>query len=445
MKITTIGAGSIVWGPSINIDFLLNPGLDGAELMLMDIDAESLQLVQQVLQRLVEEKGVNKTIKATGDLVEAVRDADYVVTAISVGGDRLWRYDAMFPQIYDVFQPVGDTIGPGGLMRALRHIPPLMEIGQRMLQVSKPDAVMLQLTNPMNPICAALRSLDGLTVYGICHGVDDTEDIFARQLGVSKDQVHVEAAGNNHNIYCTEIRIGEELYTQDRLPELVPTLFDTPFRAEVFRRYNALVGNHSRHPIEFLPDFLNAESEFGRKWGVNPLPSEIDPLRGSRQYRERQVLEAALSQREPISWRLDRCYRGLVVNDEGLVEARHTREVIDEFIVALERKDDFFIHLNVPNEGAIAGVSPQYNVELPINFKNGTLTRKSVQFNRPITQEIERVGREQYLIAQGFLNQDKDLFGEALSMDALVPSRHIAHQLVQEMTEFERDYLPSWV
>src|SRR5690348_14413306 len=103
MKIVTIGAGSIVWGPTINTDFLVNPELDGAELVLMDINAETLDLVQRFLERLIRENGFKKTITATTDLEEALRDADYVLTAISVGGDRLWRYDAIFPQVYGIF------------------------------------------------------------------------------------------------------------------------------------------------------------------------------------------------------------------------------------------------------------------------------------------------------------------------------------------------------
>ncbi len=103
MRIVTIGAGSIAWGPAINIDFLLHPALDGAELVLMDIDPAALELVRRLLERLIGERGLAKTVIATTDLETALRDADYVLTAISVGGDRLWRYDAIFPQIYGIF------------------------------------------------------------------------------------------------------------------------------------------------------------------------------------------------------------------------------------------------------------------------------------------------------------------------------------------------------
>jgi len=443
MKITTIGAGSVVWGPTVNIDLLLNPALDGAELMLMDVNPEGLELVQRLLDRLVAERGFAKTIRASTDPREALRGADYVLTAIAVGGDRLWRYDAIFPQIYGIFQPVGDTIGPGGLVRALRHAPPLLEIGRTMLEVSSPGATLLQLTNPMNPLCAALASLGGLTVYGICHGVDDTERIFAEQLGVPRDEVRVEAAGNNHLIFCTEVRIGDEVYPPERFGELAPRVFDTPFRAEVFRRYGGLVANDSRHPIEFLPGFLTPESGFGRTWGVSPIARQIDPLLGNRQDRSRQILERALAQPEPIGWRSERGGGGLREGAGGRIETGHSREGIDDFIVALEHGGDFSIHLNLANEGAIAGVSAESNVELPVEFRGGKPHRTPVRFNDAITAEIERVGREQRLLAEACLDYDEATLVESLSLDALVPDRALARRLVREMTAFQREHIPA--
>ena len=365
MKIVTIGAGSVAWGPRISIDVLLNPEFDGAEVMLMDVDAEKVELVRRLMERLVEEQGFAKRVRATTDLREALTDADYVLTAISVGGDRLWRYDAMFPQILRDLQPVGDTIGPGGLVRALRHAPALLKIGRTMLEVSKPNSVLIQLTNPMNPLCAALQRLDGLTVYGICHGIDDTAAIIAGMLGVPKAEVEVVAAGNNHHTYCAEIRVGDEVYDQERLHELAPSLFDTPFRAEVYRRYGGLVGNHSRHPIEFLPGFLTQDHGFGRAWGVEPLAVQIDPMLGERQELAREVLLRALAQADPISFDSTHEHGGLTLDDCGRVQTRHSHERIDELIVALDRGLPYSIHLNVANEGAIAGVPADHHVEVP--------------------------------------------------------------------------------
>jgi alpha-galactosidase len=444
MKIVTIGAGSIVWGPTINADFLSNAELDGAELALMDINAETLDLVQRFLSRLIQEKGFKKTITATTDLEEALRDADYVLTAISVGGDRLWRYDAIFPRIYGVFQTVSDSIGPGGLMRAVRHTPALLQVAQTMQRVSKPGAKLLQLTNPMNPLCDALSRLEGISVYGICHGYDDTEILLSRQLGVPREDVRVELAGNNHNVYCLSLRVGENTYTPETIGQLAPQIFDTPFRAEVFKRYGMLVGNYSIHPIEYLPDFLTAEYGYGKAWGVSPYSEERNPSGFGRQEKARALLEQAISQPEAISWRTKRLYNGLGRTSDGLAEIGHSREIIDELIVALEYKRDFFMHLNVPNEGAIEGVAPEYNVEIPVTFRKGELVRPRISFpSEAVVREINRVGHEQHLIARACLANDTDLLIEALSYDALVPNKAIAKHLVEEMCAFQREFIAA--
>jgi alpha-galactosidase len=444
MKIVTIGAGSVAWGPIINTDFLLNPDLDGAELMLMDISAENLGRVQRLLERYIRERGFNKTIKATTNLEEALKDADYVITAISVGGDHLWRYDSMFPQIYSVYQPVGDTIGPGGLVRALRHAGPLLQIGRMMREVSKPDVTMIQLTNPMNPLCAALEQLGGLKIYGICHGVDDTRRHISESLEVPIDEVDVVMAGNNHLIWADEITVSGEVYNQERIPELTPKIYDTPFREESFKRYGTYVGNTARHPIEFLPDFLTQEHGFGKDWGVLPLAVQVDPMMGDRHDVAYERLERALAQKEPIVWSTEHRQGGLRVNDDGLVETGHSREGLDEFIVALESGNEFKIHINAPNAGAIEGVDPAYNIEFLATFKNGELHRHPVTFNDKVTAEINRVGKEQYLIGQACLEYDEDVLIEALSLDALVSTKDLAARLVREMVAYQRDYLAPY-
>jgi len=443
VKITTVGAGSLVWGPTINVDFLLNPALDGAELMLMDVDAATLASVQALLERLVAERGLRKTVAATTDLTAALRDADYVVAAISVGGDRLWRYDPIFPQIYGIFQPVGDTIGPGGLARALRHAPALLRIGRTMLAVAKPGAPLIQLSNPMNPLCAALGRLDGLPDYGVCHGVQDTEQTFAAQLGLPREAVRVEAAGNNHHIYCTRVTVGNEVYDQERFAALMPRVADGPFRQAVWERYGGLVGNHPRHPIEFLPGFLTPESGFGRDWGVPSIALEIDPIRGERHDRPRRLFEAASSQRPPLAHRPDGAGGGLSLDDQGHVAIGRSREGIDRLIAALAHGEEHALHLNLPNDGAIAGIDPASNVELPVTLRRGAPIRTPVRFNDAITRQIDRVCKEQNLLAAACVNPDEELLIESLSLDALVPSREIAARLVREMLDFQREYLPA--
>jgi alpha-galactosidase len=444
MKIVTVGAGSLAWGPIVNTDFLVNPRLDGAELMLMDIDPRNLGQVQRLLDRHIRERGFRKTVTATTDLREALTDADFVITAISVGGDRLWRYDAMFPQIYSIFQPVGDTIGPGGLVRALRHAGPLLNVARTMRDVSRPDAVLIQLTNPMNPICAAIEHLGGVRTYGICHGIDDTRTFVAKQFGKAVDSVRIDAAGNNHLIWCDRIEIDGEVYSQDRFHELVPTVFDTPFRQAVWERYGGIVGNYSRHPAEFLPGFVTQEHRFGEDWGFPPLAEAIDPMYGERQDLAHGRIDRALQQPEPIRWRTEARQGGLSIGDDGIVETGQSREPLDDFILSLHDGSPLEMHVNIANDGAIAGVNPAYNVELPVRFEDGRPIRRPITFNDRITAEIERVGKEQHLIGQACVAYDRDLLVDALALDALVPTRDLAARLVDEMIAFQRDYLAEY-
>jgi alpha-galactosidase/6-phospho-beta-glucosidase family protein len=224
----------------------------------------------------------------------------------------------------------------------------------------------------------------------------------------------------------------------------VPQVFDTPFREAVYKRYGGLVGNFSRHPIEFLPGFLTPDHGFGQQWGVRPIANEIDPLCGERQDQTRATLELAIHQREPIAWREDRGFHGLQLDAQGRAETGHSREIIDDLIVALEFRGDIFIHLNIANKGGIAGVADEHNVELPVDIKNGSLVRKPVHFNDAITGQIARVAEEQHLLARAHLSRDRVLLVDALSMDALVPSRDIAAKLVDEMMDYEKDYIQPW-
>jgi alpha-galactosidase len=410
----------------------------------MDVNARSLGLVERFARRLKEERGSSVTIRATTDLEEALIGADYVLVAISVGGDEMWRFDAVYPERYGIFQTIGDTVGPGGLMRALRHIPVLLDIGRIMQRVSTPDAVMIQLTNPMNPICAALAGLEGVRVLGVCHGAWDTEAIIARRLQVAKDDVHVRAAGNNHHIYLTELCVEERTYDGETLAEIAPQIFDKPFRAEVWRRYGGFVGNNTRHPIEFLPDFLTEDSDFGRTWGATPIVGWDDPFFDPRHETAAIELERAISHPEKVIWEWDHLPGTLRFTDEGRVRVRHSHEIIDDLIATLEYGGEMTLHLNVPNEGAIAGLSRNHNVEMPVSVRPDSLQRSEFVLPPGVTEQVRRVADEQLLVAEGAVKGDRSLLVDALSLDALVPDRRTAEMLVEEMGEHQRQYIPWW-
>jgi alpha-galactosidase/6-phospho-beta-glucosidase family protein len=144
---------------------------------------------------------------------------------------------------------------------------------------------------------------------------------------------------------------------------------------------------------------------------------------------------------EPISFDSPHEQGGLMLDERGWVQTRQSFERIDGFIVALERKLPYSIHLNVANEGAIAGVPADYPVEVPVDFVDGEPRRRPVAFNERITAEIARVGEEQRLIADACVAFDREALVEAMRLDALVPNREVAARLVDEMVAFQREYI----
>jgi alpha-galactosidase len=169
-KISFIGGGSVQWSPKIVTDIALCETLAGAQLVLQDIDAEALDLLTHASRRIATQAGGSLQVTATLDRAEALGDADFVILCVGIGGLPAMRHDLDIPERYGIYQPVGDTVGPGGLARGLRHIPFAVQIAREMEHLC-PDAWMLNLTNPMTTICRGMTRATGIRTIGLCHEV----------------------------------------------------------------------------------------------------------------------------------------------------------------------------------------------------------------------------------------------------------------------------------
>ncbi len=441
--IAIVGAGSLVWGRRIAVDIMLNPDLAEAELRLIDIHPERLEMVHEWLEMARGRAGWKHPISTHTNLEEGLRGVDSCIVAISVGSDRLWRYDAMHPQLDGIFQPVGDTIGPGGALRALRHAPAIRKIALTLAEVGSPGAVFLNVTNPLNALTASIDDIPGIRVIGFCHGYCDTEFLIARSLKLLPPQIpqtspwreacvpiQIELAGNNHFVFADKLRIGDETYDQQGIHKLVPQIFDCPFRETVFWRYGAYVGNYPRHPAEFLPGFISLETGWGRNWGIEPVAQEINPLNGDRLDTRYAALlhEIETARRSPSSietWDLN-----------------HTDEPLDRILAAFLTGKTLDMTLNLRNQGGIEGVEDNCHVEMFCRIENGEIHRPQVRLPEKVVQEINRVGREQLLLAECCREFNEDLLVESLLLDALVPKDSaLLRRLVREMVDFQKDLI----
>ena len=264
IKVTMLGAGS-GFTPRLVSDLLHMPGCERGQVVLVDIDADRLSTMRQVLERLLRQEGKGGwTIGATSDRTQALPGSHYIINCIEVSGVECVKWDNDIPLKYGIDQCIGDTIGPGGLFKALRTVPVFLDI-LRDVERLCPDALVLNYTNPMNILClAAARAVPGVRVVGLCHSVQHTGHVLAKRAGVPYEEMRWECAGINHLAwYTTLAHDGESLYP--RLFEMARREFETGVVAEheadrpdwvrkdMMLQFGAFITESSGHLSEYLP------------------------------------------------------------------------------------------------------------------------------------------------------------------------------------------------
>src|SRR5215207_6560634 len=284
-KIAFIGAGSTVFARNLLQDLFTFPDLHGSTIALMDIDPGRLADTEAVAKLLAQSAGAQPTIEATTDLRRALDGADYAINMIQVGGYRPSTViDFEIPKRYGLRQTIGDTLGIGGIMRALRTIPVMLDFGRQIEQVC-PDALFLNYTNPMAMLCMAMNQ--------------GTAEDLAGWLGVPADQVNYLCAGINHvAFYLRFERDGEDLYPA--LRQLANERREPAWervRFEVFRRFGYFVTESSEHFSEYVPWFIKpGRDDLIQKFNI---PLDEYPARCEDQIAEWGEYRAALASPEP--------------------------------------------------------------------------------------------------------------------------------------------------
>jgi alpha-galactosidase len=264
-KIAFIGAGSATFTRMLIGDLLSFPELRGATLSLHDIDEERLETSAGVARVTADEAGANPTIEASLDRRRAVDGADYVINSVQVGGHAATVIDHEIPARYGLRQTIGDTLGIGGIFRALRTIPVMQGIAEDMA-AGCPDAWLLNYTNPMAMLCwATYAGTPQKRVVGLCHSVQNTTRELAEIVDVPFDEVDFVGAGVNHQAFILRFeRGGENLYPLlDRAIERDPEL-RRRVRVAMYRRLGYFPTESSRHGAEYVSWFMRHDGEIDR-------------------------------------------------------------------------------------------------------------------------------------------------------------------------------------
>ncbi len=255
-KVTFIGAGSAVFARQLMTDILAIDGLDEGVFALVDIDGSRLDLARRIADRLVELTDKRWKVEASTDRAEVLAGTDYVINSIEVAGLKNVRHDYDIPLRYGVDQCIGDTIGPGGIFKALRTGPAWLDIVADVARLA-PNARILNYTNPMSILTlAAIRKVD-LPVVGLCHSVQGTSRQLAGYLDIPYEEMDWDCAGINHNAWFTRLeRRGEDLYPRLREKVHDPEIYEQdPVRFEVMLHLGAFVTESSGHFSEYVPYF----------------------------------------------------------------------------------------------------------------------------------------------------------------------------------------------
>lgn len=317
-QVTIIGAGSVMFTRQICSALLSYPCFAYSTIVLMDIEPSALKQSGQVVAKMIEQAKVPVSLKVTANQGEALQGADFVINAIQVGGLEPWRLDMDIPAKYGVIQEVGDTMGPGGIFRALRHIPPMLAILKDMESIC-PDALFINYANPLAPLTWAAKEFSTIQSIGLCYGVRYTVAQLAGYLKHGPwvdhpatpelwqrlmyhevpENIDYEFAGINHMTWITKMEVnGQDLLADiRRLPTQSEVYQVDGVRCEMVKFFDYWCTENHWHCSDYVPYFRKNKPTIDRflpqRWNILALEeqvhqsgqAEIDAqLRGEREF-----------------------------------------------------------------------------------------------------------------------------------------------------------------
>jgi alpha-galactosidase/6-phospho-beta-glucosidase family protein len=451
IRIAYIGGGSREWAVKLMMDLALEESLSGT-IILYDIDREAAaenERMGNAISARADVKG--KWQYRTADSIEAaLRGADFVIISILPGTFTEMASDVHAPEKYGIYQSVGDTAGPGGLMRALRTIPIYIDFAEKIKAIA-PDAWVINYTNPMT-LCTRIlyKIFPEIKAFGCCHEVFWTQNLLAEVLreeagiwGVRREEIKTNVLGINHFTWITQATCrGIDLFPIYR--NFVTQHFEEgysdpthgPWEADVFsyanrvkfdlfRRYGLIAAAGDRHLAEFAPlSWYLKDPETVKAWKFHLTTVDFRVKRRAEWNVKRPEMTANAAD-IPLK----------PSGEEGVRQ-----------IKALLGLGDIVTNVNLPNCGQMAGAPADAVVET-----NAYFTRNSIRpvvagkFPPPLQGLVLRHISNHETILEAALRKDSELAFGAFVNDPLVPiGLADARELFATMLENTREYLPGW-
>jgi alpha-galactosidase len=347
IRIAFVGAGSVVFTRQLLHDILAFPELAGVAIALHDIDPERLEVAAALAARTAAALGAEPSVTASTDRRAALAGADVVVNMVAVGGHAATVTDFEVPAAAGLRQTIGDTLGVGGIFRALRTFPLLHDLAVDMAEVC-PEAWLLNYTNPMAMNVQYLAAVaPGLKVAGLCHSVYWTVRGLCEIVGVPHEEVDVLSAGVNHQAWILRWQHrGRDLYPALDAAIAADAQLPRRVRVDMYRRLGYFPTETSEHSSEYVPWYLGHDSEIERL--RIPVGDYLDI--SAQNLAEYAELRADLAQGSgPVSegWEPD--------------AAEYAPQVVHSLVTGTRRT----IQVTTPNTGLITNLPAGAAVEVP--------------------------------------------------------------------------------
>lgn len=436
-KIAFIGAGSLGFTSKLVRDILTFPLLQDSLISLMDIDSERLSFIHKTVQKLIDAGNYPAKVQATMDRVQALQDADVVVTTILSGNTEVWKYDIEIPKKYGVDINVGDTRGPAGIFRFLRTLPDMMDIVRDMEKYC-PNAVLLNYTNPMAMLCSAIQRQTFIPVTGLCHSVQGTAEMLAGWIGAPVNEITYSCAGINHMAWYLDYKWNGK----DAYPLIHNAITNNPsvyqeemVRNEMYLALGYYITESSGHNSEYnwwfrkRPDLIEKYCTHSTGW--NP---------GEYAYILREYQKTENTWKEGVRVELA---KEVTSND-----LERGNEYAAYIINALAGGEPYRFNGNVQNTGLITNLPEGACVEVPVWVDKSGFQPVHIGSLPPQLALLANLsaGIEEMAI-QACLDGDPEAIYQAICYDPLtaaVLSLQEIKSMVNELFEQHKPYLPHF-
>jgi alpha-galactosidase len=444
-----VGAGSAVFTRGLLADLISAPDLGAWDLRLVDVDADALGVTVGLAERMVAARGEGERISVSGttDRLEGLPGAHVVICSVGVGGRPGWLKDWEIAAEHGVYQPVGDSVMPGGISRALRTIPVMVDIAKDTAALA-PEAFFFNYGNPMTANVDAMSRHH--EVVGLCHGLGHVHRDLASFAGIPFEETSILYCGLNHLTWIYDFRhhghdawpLVRERLAEERAagldPELVGDIFNegrarwahNPFSFSLFDTYGAYPSAGDRHVTEFFPErFQGKGSYYGKTLGIDAFSLREILAWGEARYQRMRDEAEGSQELEPAM------FERSGGDQEELID------ILRSIMFDLRRISS----VNVPNTGYVANLPRGVVLEIPgVATARGLRPVSVPDFPGTLAAIVERRLAPVRLTIEAALTGDRDLVVEALLADGAVSDPDKAASLADAYLAAQAEHLPNF-